>query len=171
MTQIEIRAPQWKDLPQLLELGRRMHQEVWYAHIPLSESQVATFFYNVMINTDRNFCRLAVADGVIIGAIAGARMPYWFSTASGVFDQFLFVDRNYRGTLAAFRLWREMLAWSRYVGAVELTHGVGTSSPVADRFFHGLGMNHVGGIYKLALTTESFRPFEMKHRGHAQQRG
>jgi GNAT superfamily N-acetyltransferase len=137
-----------------MALGRRMHEEVWYSYIPFNENRVAASFYDLMMNKERHFCRVAVANGVIVGAIAGARIPYWFSTAAGVFDQFLFVDKPYRGTLIGVRLWREMLAWSRQVGALELTHGVGTCSTAADRFFRGLGMHHVGGIYKLPLAEQ-----------------
>jgi hypothetical protein len=149
-----LRPPEWADLPQLLDLGRLLHSEAWYSHIPFDENRVATFFYDIMLNRDKNFCRVATRGGGIIGAIAGSKVPYWFSRASGVFDSFLYVRPDERGGLVAYRLWRAMAAWSGQAGALELTHGVGTCSETADRFFAGIGMTHVGGIYKMRLAEQ-----------------
>ena len=151
---LTIRHPEWRDLPQLLQLAHELHLESWYGHIELSENRVATFFVDQILNSETNFCRVAVRDGIIIGAVAGTRIRFWFSERHGTFDNFLYVIPQERGTMLAFRLWKMFREWSASSGAVELTHGVGTAinSPRADRFFRGVGMTHVGGIYKLKLS-------------------
>jgi|GEM_PF-1497674 len=159
-TKTIFRDPAWADLPQLLHLGRRLHSEAWYSYIPFDENRVATFFYDLMMNREKNFCCIASRGGIIVGAIAGSRINYWFSRQPGVFDSFLYVLPDQRGSLIAFRLWQAMAAWSERSGACELTHGVGTCSQTADRFFAGIGMTHVGGIYKMRLNSpDSARKF------------
>lgn len=152
-TRTEIRPPRWDDLPTLLALGRRLHAESWYAHIAYSENRVAVFFCDQILKRDGYFCRVAVRGGMIVGVVAGTKSQYWFSEQFGAFDRFLYVVPEFRGTTLAFRLWKEFRAWGQAIGAVELSNGVGTAIAEgrADKFFRGVGMTCVGGIYKLQL--------------------
>lgn len=151
-----IREPKWADIPALLVLGKRLHAESWYSHIEYSEDRVAVFFGDQILKRDGYFCRLATLEENIIGAIAGSKTKHWFSNEYGAFDNFLYVIPEKRGSTLAYRLWKEFRDWSKSVGVVELTHGVGTAiaSPKADKFFRGAGMTHVGGIYKLNLRSD-----------------
>lgn len=151
--QTTIRSPQWSDMPELLSLGRRLHAEGWYSHIAFEEDRVATFFCDQILGRDGYFCRVASLGGGISGVIAGAKIRHWFSSQYGAFDNFLYVIPENRGSILAFRLWKEFKEWAHNSGAVELSHGVGTNvTPErADKFFRGMGMTHVGGIYKMLL--------------------
>jgi GNAT superfamily N-acetyltransferase len=148
-----MRQPTWTDLSTFVQLARHLHEESWFSHIALAEDRIALFFYDVMMDPSRNFCRVAVQSDCIIGAIAGKATTHWFSNQISVFDTFLYVRPEYRGTRTAYRLWRSMKSWAVEIGAKELTHGVATAIEAnrADRFFKGLGMTHVGGIYKMKL--------------------
>jgi GNAT superfamily N-acetyltransferase len=142
-------------LPQFLALGRALHQESWFAHIRYDENRIAQFFYGLIFDQEQNFCQVASRSSILVGAIAGKLTPHWFSVERGVFDTFLYVVPEFRGSTIAFRLWRNMRDWAIARGAKELTHGVGTAIGLdgTHRFFTGVGMTHVGGIYKLKLNS------------------
>ncbi len=150
LSQIVIREAVWSDLPQLIELGRRFHDETWHRHIRYDETCAATFFYELMRDRERNFCRVACQGGVVAGAIAGNRAPFWFSTETGVFDRFLYVTPPQRDETIAFRLWRALRDWGARSGAREVTHGAATGiqTEKASLSFREEGMTHVGGLYK-----------------------
>jgi GNAT superfamily N-acetyltransferase len=153
------RTPEWDDIPQLLEIGRKLHEEGWYSHISYNTDKVAVFFVNRIMDKkeEHGFCKMAVVDGDIVGVIAGQKTQYWFSEDFGTFDNFLYVVPEKRGSRIAFCLWNLLLEWSKKIGAVELSHGVGTAIKPerADKFFRGMGMTHVGGIYKLKIDKDN----------------
>ena len=66
-------------------------------------------------------------------------------------DLCLYVLPERRGSTLAVRLWKSCRDWAAAKGAVDLTHAVSTGINIdaTHRFFTGMGMTHVGGIYKM----------------------
>lgn len=154
---IEIRPPHAEDAAVMVDVGAAFHASSWYAHLPYDSSAVHRWVLKVIEDQEKTrFCRLALRNGIVVGAVAGAVQRYWFSSpdVTAVSDILFYVIPKERGTRTAWRLWHAMRDWAQSRGAAELTHGVATdiNPDVSDRFFRGVGMRRVGGIYKLPLS-------------------
>lgn len=148
-----IRQVHSTDVPQIIHLAHDFHSESQFAALPLSEQKIIDFVRRSSLEDTNYFMVVAENSGRIDGFVMGILSSYWFSDVSGAFDYCLYVVPEKRGSTVALRLWRAFHAWACERGAVELTHGVssGINIESAHCFFTGMGMRHVGGVYKMQL--------------------
>lgn len=147
-----IRPATLEDIPVLRALGRELYDETRFARLPFNEERGEATFA-LLIDGGFQGCPgclfLAVEDGEIVGWIAGAVAPLWFSDATYAADLTLFVRREKRGGLAAAQLVRAFVGWAAEQGASEVMLGLATEVH-ADRtgeLYERLGLRRIGGVY------------------------
>lgn len=135
------------DVDALLELGREMHAESWYAYLPFDEAKVRNALCTAI---SRGFLAVQEADGRIVGGMAGLITEFWFCRSLIATDLGLFVKSDKRGSTAAVRLVQAFIDWARANGAAEVNLAISTGVRIEETgdLYKALGLTHVGGIYK-----------------------
>jgi GNAT superfamily N-acetyltransferase len=148
-----IRPAEPSDAYQVIQLARKFHRESYFNFIPVCDEKIIDLLAASSNPARRVFVRVSDDCADINGLMMGFVSTYWFSNQLGAFDYCFYVAPEKRGSMIAHRLWRAFRDWASEQGAVDLTHGVssGISIDSSHRFFTGVGMEHVGGLYKLAL--------------------
>lgn len=148
-----IRAAAQKDIGELVELGKLMHAESAMAFLPFETEKVAGYLRN-LISNERNCLFVAASGNRVVGAIGGFTTSYFFCSASLAVDTGLFVRAEHRGSSAAIRLIRAFVDWATQRGASEVCLSVSTGVEIekSHGLFVGMGMSHVGGVYKLRVS-------------------
>lgn len=148
-----IRAPAYDDIPALIDMGSRIHEEGAYAFLPFNREKVGALIASYIEEPDWRFGAVAEEDGALIGMMGGYVTDYFFCDELVACDVILFVERAFRGGSAAARLIEAFREWAAARGARELCLGVSTNinKELMDRFYKTLGFTHVGGLYKLPL--------------------
>jgi L-amino acid N-acyltransferase YncA len=91
-------------------------------------------------------------QGLVIGVLAVAGRVHFFSDRAYVADIWLYVDKNYRKTTAAFLLLKEAVAHSQKTGMpliMSVTSGIDLDRK--DKLFDSFGFRKLGGIYAWGL--------------------
>jgi GNAT superfamily N-acetyltransferase len=150
-----IRDATEQDRAEFLRLCRLLHAETAMSFVPLKIEKMDEMFTWVLKQDPEypSLLRVSEEDGKLVAMLLGFITNYYFSDAKYAGETFLYVTPERRGSSIAFRLWRQFRDWAKENGALELSHGVSTGINVenAHRFFTGVGMTHMGGIYKLRL--------------------
>lgn len=140
------------DLPRLLELGREMHAESWYSGLTFSPAKVKAVLRQCMAH---GFLRVHERDGVVDGGLVGAFTEVWCAEESQAEIIILYVSRDRRGGMTAYRLVNEFWTWAHARGAREIAAGVTTALEMAGKLYEGMGMTRVGGVYRARIGGES----------------
>jgi GNAT superfamily N-acetyltransferase len=154
-----IRKGEARDLEQLLALATALKNESEITRdVSLDREKLSATFKRGFDPDDPHVCVIVYETGSTIrGATVGIEAEYFFSRERYVADLFLYVDPSCRRGLMsgviARRLWEGFRDWARERGVRELRNGVSTGIAVdaAHRFFLSLGMQHIGGFYRLPL--------------------
>lgn len=146
-----IRRATEADLPIMIELGAKMHEESVYSRFDYDPDKLLANGRDWLKFPDLYF--LAVAEdntGQVIGMYAGFISEYYFGRDLCAYDLLLFVDPSRRGGMAAVMLIKAFEEWAWSLGAKEVCPG--TTTMVApertSRLFHHLGYTVVGSIFK-----------------------
>jgi GNAT superfamily N-acetyltransferase len=148
-----VRRATINDTDDLFLLLKALHAESVFHSIPVDENRLKAFV-TFCIHHPSHVCIVyeniaAKIDGILLGYV----QPYFFSSELGAWDLALYVRPECRGSLIAFRLWREFKAWATDRRARVLW--LGTSAGIAPnrtrKFYTGLGMLEVGSLYRLSL--------------------
>jgi GNAT superfamily N-acetyltransferase len=145
-----IRSATAADIAAIVALGRLMHVESAMAFLPFKTEKVERYLRNLTTN-QRNCLIVAESGDGIVGAIGGFLTDYFFCDETLAIDTGLFVQSEFRGTSAAIRLIRRFIEWAKEKGVAEVCLSVSTGVEIekSHRMFVGLGLAHVGGVYKL----------------------
>lgn len=137
------------DFDRLLELGRAMHAESWYAYLPFDEEKLLLVFAALADNED-GYVRVYESDGAIKGGMVGAISELWFCRERCATDLALFVDTGARGGMVAARLIADFIAWAdaKHVAEKSLSISTGVHKESTGQLFQHFGFEHVGGVYK-----------------------
>lgn len=148
-----IRTIHSHDITTLIKLGQQMHQESVYAFLPYQEEKVHQFIVDILDDSETQCGFVAEQDGLIIGMMAGYLTDYFFCDKTLACDMVLFVKKDYRGGLTAFRLIRAFQHWALQHNAVELSLGISTNihAETTGKLYQKMGFNYVGGLYKQRL--------------------
>jgi len=155
-----VRPPRFSELTQIVEIARNLVEESpAYKDIPFEPEVIYWHMRNALekFHDDEGlFIMLAEdCDGNIVGAMMGGMAPYLFSTKGRyACEHALYVNKEKRGTSAAYQLVQRFERWAIDNGAKELNMGVSTgiTPERAHGFYTKMGYNHVGGVYKKLLT-------------------
>jgi GNAT superfamily N-acetyltransferase len=148
-----VRPATEEDIGELVEMGRRMHEEGAYAFLPYEAEKVRRLITGLVERPDCSCALVAEHDHGLAGMLGGYLTDYFFCDAKVACDLVLFVERDYRGSSAAARLIQGFREWARARGARELCLGISTNinTEAIGRFYRSLGFTQVGGIYKQRL--------------------
>jgi GNAT superfamily N-acetyltransferase len=137
------------DFDRLLELGRRMHAESWYAYLPFDEGKVYGVFEQ-LVTSPHGYAMVYERDGEILGGMLGIIAELWFCRELCATDLALFVEPDRRGGVVGARLVADFIAWADRAGVAEKSLAVSTGvlKEATGRLYEGMGLTHVGGIYK-----------------------
>ncbi|MFL9669782.1 GNAT family N-acetyltransferase [Variovorax sp. AB1(2024)] len=93
-------------------------------------------------------------SGEIVGGFVGGVDVMWFCRETKVmYDNALFIHPAHRGGMTAVNLLKEAFRQAKEKGAsqAQVTNTTGVFSKHVERLYQYVGMEHVGGFYKLDL--------------------
>jgi len=127
------------DIPELIEIGKRMHAASKYSFIPFDERYTADLVSRYVGDLDRFAMR--ASSGFMFGYLR----PFFFSQAKEAVDALWYVENNSR---AALRLLRAFEEWGAAAGAanIRIESGAGIGDD-ADKILPRLGYAHLGGNF------------------------
>lgn len=142
------------DIDDCTQMGKTMHCESAYANIPFSEAAVIVMLRHVIKDTKHKALVVRDMEGTLIGMALMYQSPYYFAEHEfAVYDRCIYVDPAWRGSSVFLRLFSLLLSWAKDSGASEFI--IGTTTKVNTEQFEDvllrLGMDRVGGVYKLTL--------------------
>ena len=140
-------------LLNILQLGKRMHEESSYASLPFDAEKAAGAIMQLVVDNDSGFGVIAYDEDTPVGLIAGGIGSRWFSPSLYAYDHVWYVVPEYRGSRTAIRMLKMFESWAKDQGAEELWMGVTTNIDPerTGSLFTRLGYEHVGGNYKAVL--------------------
>lgn len=148
-----IRPAKYEDIDVLLDMNSRMHSEGAYAFLPFDFEKVKKLIRTFIENPDTR-CVFVAEEGItIVGLFMGYLTDYFACNEKLACDVVLFVDKQYRGSMAAKRLINAFRDWAIIHRAREVCLGVSTNvnTERTGEFYELMGFTHVGGIYKQRL--------------------
>lgn len=143
------------DVDAIVRLGREIHGESRFAHLPFDEARLRKVTEAATRDPRGVYCLLVAraADGAIAGVLGGNVERHFFSSACIAQNVVFFVERRWRGSssaiqlLAAFRQW----AINRGPAEIRLYQTAGVDVARFHRLMSRLGFEHMGGSYALSL--------------------
>lgn len=143
------------DLGNILAVCRAFHAESpTHSRLPFDEPTVLKLVSAALDNPD--WLASVVIDedrDCIAGMMLLYAMPVFFSKSTEVGDLTFYVAPDYRGSRAAFLMWKEAKAWAQRKGAARMQIGVttGINNDSAIGFFQRLGMEVSGTVLEVHL--------------------
>lgn len=114
-----------EDIPAIVELGSRMHQESKYAASPFCPEKCATLAAD-LIRSEAGCLLACETNGKIIGFLAGGTGEQWFSQQRIAFEYALYIAPLHRGGSGGARLIKAFIQWAEKQGAAVITMGITT---------------------------------------------
>ncbi|WP_150108678.1 GNAT family N-acetyltransferase [Methylobacterium sp. 4-46] len=129
----------------------QFHEESVYKRLHLDVDRLAGFLKMAITRPDH--CVNVYGQNAINGVFAGALTTPFFSKDLVAKDIFFFVNREHRGSRAAYSLWKAFELWSAQRGATAIWCGVATGISLerTDKFFTSLGCENIGKNYWLKV--------------------
>ena len=140
-----IRNAKISDLPQLMELGKRLHKLSPYPDVPI-DLQTCASTLGQCISSAFGFAVVAVHEGKITGFIMGAAVPLWFSKKRGVTDFITYAETAGDG----YRMIRRFVDWGWSIpNVIEITLAQSSGIDVdrTAKLYERVGLHRVGSIY------------------------
>jgi len=148
---MQIRPATIEDLPALIDLGRRMHQESpRFSRLSFNDEKVRNLL--MMATVSPNYCLLvADNDGELMGGFAGFIAAHWFSDDLVASDLALFVQPGRRGGMAGARLVKAFIAWAHDHGAKQTNLGISTGVSVEEtaQLYSAIGLKQFGYLFEV----------------------
>lgn len=139
------------DIPDLTEMTRAAMAEArpWLA---FDEHKAVETFYGYLDTADPTIFVAEDADG-LAGFVVASINEYRMSAGLFVLHEVVFVRPEKRGTRAAARLMKHLIAWSKSLGAVEIIGGNDSNlrSDKTARFMERFGFERVGYAMRRVL--------------------
>ena len=147
-----IRRAIGRDFDDLLALGNRMHKESVTNFPPIAEEKVALFL-KASLDAPDSVAVYVAEDNGIIGMITAVLSEYSFSYTQRAVCDMLFVVPERRGAVAARKLIRKFIHWSRDIGADDAIMGIstGVNPERTGKMFERLGFELMGHSYRMGL--------------------
>ena len=137
------------DLPQLLDLGARMHAESpRFSRLAFSRARLHDTLRHLMTHP-LGFLWVAMDGEAVIGGMAAIASQHWASNDLLATDLALFIDPAHRGGLSPVRLVNRYRWWATHeikarIVQVGVTTGVQTETTA--QLFERLGLKRCGVI-------------------------
>lgn len=146
---IEVRKATIFDVPDIVAVGKMMHEETSFSDVEWSPNR-AQQFIDLSVR-DKSFCSfVAETDGKIMGLMVAEVVPYFFSNELRVCDHLWYVTKEYRGSSVGVKLLNKLLQFARDKGVKTVYSGVSTAldAEQTGALLENIGYQHIGGLYK-----------------------
>jgi GNAT superfamily N-acetyltransferase len=150
----QIRFATSADIPELVQLGLKVHAETTQASLPFSPDRLTGQLNACLTPVNQKYCILAAeSDGAIVGVIWGYIAQHYFSEAWVATEYMFYVLPEFRGTPLAVRLLHAFRKWAENRGAAEVMICMTTGVDVEkfDRFLRKMKFDYVGGNFSMRL--------------------
>ena len=141
-----VRQGDMDDIPSLIALGRRMHEESpRFRNMDYSEQKCALLGQG-LVNQGGMF--IAEVDNIPVGMVLGAVAPHFFGDDLMAYDFVVYVAPEHRGGSLVVRMLKKFESWAFSMGAKVVSFGVSTEIE-ADRtiaLYQRLGYRVTGSI-------------------------
>lgn len=147
---MSIRNATQADMPELLKLGKAMHEESRWSALPFAEEKVRDLLVGLTV-VPHGFLMVAEQGGQIIGVYAGWCGEHFFTHQKVASDFAVFVTPGKRGGLAAMQLIGAFIYWAKGQGAAIIQTGVSTGVLVEETtsLYERMGFETIGPIMEL----------------------
>lgn len=137
-----------KDIPQIIHLGGRMHEESQYSALDFNPATVATMCYQI-IDSEDMVGFVAVSGKEVVGMMSADVAPYLYGHELIAKDMLLYVQPEHRGSMAFLEMIKEYENWAFIKGAklVFLSQTSGIDVEKVNKLYSRLGYDMVGGIH------------------------
>lgn len=140
-----------EDIPAIIDLAR-MNCEISTPHLEFSEEKVIETCRGYL---DRCECTMFVVEDrrEVVGLLVATINSYRHATGLYTTQEVLFVRPDKHGTRAAVLLVKELVSWSKMLGAIEITGGNDNKfkSERTARFLEHFGFEQVGFFMRRML--------------------
>jgi len=147
----KVRQAVEQDIPALVALGRGMHAEApALRHARYDADKVAA----ALKHSIAQGCTFVhEQEGELDGAFVGIVIERWFSSDRMAADLALFVRRDRRGGLIAYRLLDAFLTWCDEQGIDDrqLAVSTGVAPAATGELYKRLGFEPIGGLYQMRV--------------------
>lgn len=143
---MKLRLATVNDLPELVVLGRQLHQESTYSSMDYDDEIVKETLTDLM--NKNQF--VVVAEDInrsVVGVMAGSVRESWFGKDLIANDLVLLIRKDLRGGLIAYRLIKNFVLWAKLAGAKQIRPGITTGNENADTLYERLGFKRCGSTY------------------------
>ncbi len=149
-----VRPAKTSDIPETIELGRRMYSESRFSKYPF-DPICAREFAQTILNDPKGSCFFVAekSNGQLSGMFIGHVTSLFFSPALVAFDKLLYVLPEARGSSAALRLLVAFRRWAEERGAAEISVNMTVAIEIErfQRFMVHLGFQCCGTNYWMPL--------------------
>ncbi|MBI5121423.1 MAG: GNAT family N-acetyltransferase [Rhodospirillales bacterium] len=138
------------DTEAMIELGRLLHAESRFRHLPYDEARLRELGKLGLAKGNPGLL-MAERGSKIVGMAVVMLGEHYFSKALAATVQLIYVTPEARGGAAAVNLLRAIRRWSAQNKAVDLHINVttGIDATRTDRFLRHMGFKQTGGNYVL----------------------
>lgn len=139
------------DIPKLIEMGQKLHDESTYKHVTYSSERVASTC-RLMMNS--GFLVVAEKDDEVVGVMMGDVYTPWYSTDSMGIDFTLYIYPEHRNGITAMRMIKKFEQWCIGMGAKQIRPGIGTGDLSVAKLYEALGYKSVGQWFLKDINNE-----------------
>lgn len=129
-----------KNIPKLIEFGRRFHALTALAAIPFDARRSEQLLRQSFMSRDAAVWA-AFHDKKVTGLLIGALFDWPYLEGRYASDIVFAAERD------GLRLYRSFEQWARSHGANAIQMGVSSGLPQAGEFYEKMGLTNVGGVY------------------------
>ncbi|OZB46485.1 MAG: hypothetical protein B7X60_08535 [Polynucleobacter sp. 39-45-136] len=143
---MKLRLATVNDLPDLVMLGKQLHQESTFSTMDY-DGEIVKQSLTDLINKNQFVVVTEDINGIVIGVMAGSVTQSWFGNDLIASDLVLLVRQDRRGGLIAHRLIQHFVHWAKLAGAKQIRPGVTTGNESAQALYERLGFKRCGSTY------------------------
>jgi hypothetical protein len=154
-----VRIATQRDIPALIEIGRRIHAESRFQRMGYDADKLAHSAEQIVVSGhSTHCCFVSEFDGQVTGLFLGCIEEYFFSRARVAHSILMYVAPERRGGPTALRFIMAFRNWATNRNAAELTINVASGVSIArtDRFLKRVGLRLTGGNYSVALGAKDY---------------
>jgi len=145
-----IRIATHDDIPEIVKIGRLMHEESpYWSAFKYSEERTAATLKRVIDCEMPGIAVVYERAGKIVGGLIAVAVTHWACDMNQACDLGLFVVPEHRGRCVSVALVREYIRWCKEVGA-ECTIGISTGVDEArtEKLFELCGGTRGGSLWR-----------------------
>lgn len=138
-----------EDAPRLAEMGELLHDTSSYAAIPYNRAKVEDMMRSLIGGAGAVF--VIRKEGRIVGGLAGAVAPHWFSDELLGYEYSFFIEPDSRHGITAVKLVTAFTTWCKLRGAKQIRMGIttGINEQGTAGLYRMIGFKDAGSLFKL----------------------